>query len=68
MLVYLALGGIDVFSRQLMHVNDSFFWMVIGFSRMETATGYRTLTVIMAVMGIVALIIIALIGPILLGH
>ena len=49
----------------LMHVNDSFFWVVTGFTRMEVATGYKTLTIIMAVMGIVTFASISLIGPIL---
>jgi GntP family gluconate:H+ symporter len=49
----------------LMHVNDSFFWVVTGFTKMEVATGYKTLTVIMAIMGFVTFACITLLGPIL---
>lgn len=49
----------------LMHVNDSFFWVVTGFSGMEVATGYRTLTVLMAAMGVVAFVMVSLLGPVL---
>ncbi len=49
----------------LMHVNDSFFWVVSGFTKMEVGTAYKTLTVIMAIMGVVAFAVIALIGPLL---
>ena len=49
----------------LMHVNDSFFWVVSGFTKMEVGTAYKTLTVIMAVMGIVVFAFVALLGPIL---
>jgi len=54
-------------AMMLMHVNDSFFWVVTGFTKMEVATGCKTLTVIMAVMGLVAFALIATVGP-MLGH
>lgn len=49
----------------LMHVNDSFFWVVSGFTKMEVGTAYKTLTVIMAVMGLVAFACVAAFGPLL---
>jgi gluconate:H+ symporter, GntP family len=49
----------------LMHVNDSFFWVVSGFTKMEVGTAYKTLTVIMAVMGLVAFACVAVLGPLL---
>jgi gluconate:H+ symporter, GntP family len=49
----------------LMHVNDSFFWVVSGFTKMEVGTAYKTLTVMMAVMGLVVFAGVALFGPIL---
>ena len=48
-----------------MHVNDSFFWVVSGFTKMEVGTAYKTLTVIMAVMGLVTFASVALFGSIL---
>jgi H+/gluconate symporter-like permease len=52
-------------AMMLMHVNDSFFWVVSGFTKMEVGTAYKTLTVIMAVMGLVAFACITLLGPLL---
>jgi GntP family gluconate:H+ symporter len=49
----------------LMHVNDSFFWVVSGFTKMEVGAAYKTLTVIMAVMGLVNFAFVALLSPIL---
>lgn len=49
----------------LMHVNDSFFWVVSGFTKMEVGTAYRTLTVIMAVMGLAVFVSAAILGPLL---
>jgi GntP family gluconate:H+ symporter len=51
----------------VVHVNDSFFWVVSGFSKMDVASGYRTISVLSAVMGIVAFLMISLAGPTILG-
>jgi GntP family gluconate:H+ symporter len=51
----------------VVHVNDSFFWVVSGFSHMDVASGYRTISVLTSVMGLVAFIMIYLTGPIILG-
>lgn len=49
----------------LMHVNDSFFWVVSGFTKMDVGTAYRTLTVTMAVMGLVVFASVVVMGPLL---
>jgi GntP family gluconate:H+ symporter len=51
----------------MVHVNDSFFWVVSGFSKMDVASGYKTISVLSAVMGITAFIVISLAGPMILG-
>lgn len=51
----------------MVHVNDSFFWVVTGFSKMDVASGYRTLTLLSVVMGLTAFTVISVIGPWLLG-
>ena len=61
----MAAAAICAGAMILMHVNDSFFWVVTGFTKMEVATGYKTLTVIMAVMGFVTFACITLLGPVL---
>ncbi len=51
----------------LMHFNDSFFWVVSGFARMEVGMAYKMLTVIMAIMWVVVFAFVAFLGP-LLGY
>jgi GntP family gluconate:H+ symporter len=51
----------------MVHVNDNFFWVVSGFSKMDVASGYRTISVLSAVMGIAAFLVISLAGPTILG-
>jgi len=51
----------------LMHFNDSLFWVVSGFTRMEVGMAYKTLTVIMAIRGVVVFAFVAFLGP-LLGY
>jgi GntP family gluconate:H+ symporter len=51
----------------VVHVNDSFFWVVSGFSKMDVASGYKTISVLSAVMGITAFLVISLAGPTILG-
>ena len=48
-----------------MHVNDSFFWVVSGFTKMEVGTAYKTLTLTVAVMGVVLFAGVAILGPLL---
>lgn len=44
------------------NVNDSFFWVVTGFSEMDTATGIKTLTALSIIQGITALVVVAVLG------
>ena len=46
----------------LMHFNESFFWVVSGFTRMEVGTAYKTLTAIMAIMVVVVFAFVAFLG------
>jgi GntP family gluconate:H+ symporter len=63
----MAAMAISAGAMIMVHVNDSFFWVVTGFSKMDVAAGYRTISVLSAVMGVTAFAMISLVGPILLG-
>jgi GntP family gluconate:H+ symporter len=63
----MAAMAISAGAMVMVHVNDSFFWVVTGFSKMDVAAGYRTISVLSAVMGVTAFAVISLVGPILLG-
>jgi GntP family gluconate:H+ symporter len=63
----MAAMAISAGAMIMVHVNDSFFWIVTGFSKMDVAAGYRTISVLSAVMGVTAFAMISLVGPILLG-
>lgn len=63
----MAAMAISAGAMIVVHVNDSFFWVVSGFSKMDVASGYRTISVLSAVMGITAFLVISLAGPVLLG-
>jgi len=47
------------------NVNDSFFWVVTGFGNMGVAEGYRTVTLMSVILGVVALAVIAALGPLM---
>jgi GntP family gluconate:H+ symporter len=63
----MAAMAISAGAMIMVHVNDSFFWVVTGFSKMDVASGYRTLTLLSVVMGLTAFMVISLVGPLLLG-
>ena len=63
----MAAMAISAGAMIMVHVNDSFFWVVTGFSKMDVASGYRTVSVLSAVMGVTAFAVISLVGPIILG-
>jgi GntP family gluconate:H+ symporter len=63
----MAAMAISAGAMIMVHVNDSFFWVVTGFSKMDVAAGYRTISMLSAVMGVTAFAMISLVGPILLG-
>jgi GntP family gluconate:H+ symporter len=47
------------------NVNDSFFWVVTGFGEMGVAEGYRTVTLMSVILGVLALAVIAVVGPLI---
>ena len=47
------------------NVNDSFFWVVTGFGEMDVGHGYRTITLMSVVLGLLALAVVAVVGPIM---
>lgn len=49
------------------NINDSFFWVVTGFSGMDIASGYKTITAMSILMGLVALLAIAVFGPLVIA-
>jgi GntP family gluconate:H+ symporter len=63
----MAAMAISAGAMIMVHVNDSFFWVVTGFSKMDVTAGYRTISVLSTVMGVTAFAMISLVGPILLG-
>jgi len=44
------------------NVNDSFFWVVTGFADMDTKTGFKALTALSIIQGVVAFVLVAVIG------
>lgn len=48
------------------HVNDSYFWVVTQFSRMDVALGYRALTAATLLQGMSAMAVVSLLGLILI--
>ena len=63
----MAAMAISAGAMIMVHVNDSFFWVVTGFSKMDVAAGYRTVSVLSAVMGVTAFAVISVVGPLILG-
>ena len=62
-LVVVAIGA---GSMVVSHANDSFFWVVTQFSNMDAKTGYRLHTLGTLLQGIVAALVVAALGAILL--
>lgn len=63
----MAAMAISAGAMIMVHVNDSFFWVVTGFSKMDVALGYRTVSVLSVVMGLTAFAVISFVGPMILG-
>ncbi len=63
----MAAMAISAGAMVIVHVNDSFFWVVTGFSKMDVASGYRTVSLLSAAMGVTAFAVISLVGPLLMG-
>ena len=62
-LTVLAIGA---GSMVVSHANDSYFWVVTRFSNMDVTQGYRLQTMATLIEGIVAIIVILILGLILL--
>ncbi|GMQ64295.1 GntP family permease [Vallitalea maricola] len=60
-LVVLAIGA---GSMTVSHANDSYFWVVSQFSDMDTSTAYKCQTGVTLVQGIVAIVMIMILGVI----
>ena len=45
------------------NVNDSFFWVVTGFGEMDVGQGYKTITLMSVALGVLALAVVAVVGP-----
>lgn len=56
-LVVMAIGA---GAMTVSHANDSYFWVVTGFGGIKPRDGYRTMTLMTLLMGITAIILIAL--------
>ncbi len=62
-LVVMAIGA---GAMTVSHANDSYFWVVTGFGGIKARDGYRTMTLMTLIMGITAIILIALAATFLL--
>ena len=62
-LVVMAIGA---GAMTVSHANDSYFWVVTGFGGIKARDGYRTMTLMTLIMGLTAILIIALAAAILL--
>ncbi len=62
-LVVMAIGA---GAMTVSHANDSFFWVVTGFGGIKARDGYRTMTLMTLIMGLTAILLIAVAAAILL--
>ena len=62
-LVVMAIGA---GAMTVSHANDSYFWVVTGFGGIKAQDGYRTHTLMTLLMGVTAIIMVALLSLILL--
>ena len=62
-LVVMAIGA---GAMTVSHANDSYFWVVTGFGGIKARDGYRTMTLMTLIMGLTAILLIALAAAILL--
>jgi len=54
----LTVMAIGAGAMTISHANDSFFWVVTQFSKMDVATGYRTHTLATLLQGVVSMIVV----------
>ena len=62
-LVVMAIGA---GAMTVSHANDSYFWVVTGFGGIKARDGYRTMTLMTLIMGLTAIVLIALAAVLLL--
>lgn len=62
-LVVMAIGA---GAMTVSHANDSYFWVVTGFGGIKARDGYRSMTLMTLIMGLSAILLIALAAAILL--
>ena len=62
-LVVMAIGA---GAMTVSHANDSYFWVVTGFGGIKARDGYRTMTLMTLIMGLTAIVLIALAAAVLL--
>lgn len=62
----LAVLAIGAGSMVVSHANDSYFWVVTQFSNMDVTQGYKLQTIATFVEGVVAMVVILIMGAILL--
>jgi GntP family gluconate:H+ symporter len=66
MAAVLAVLAIGAGGMTVSHANDSYFWVVTNFSKMETQDGYKTQTIVTFIMGMTAMAAIFILAKILL--
>ena len=62
----LTVMAIGAGSMTISHANDSFFWVVTQFSKMDVATGYKTHTAATFFQGVVSMIVVYLLSVVML--
>lgn len=62
-LVVMAIGA---GAMTVSHANDSYFWVVTGFGGIKARDGYRTMTLMTLIMGLTAIVLIAIAAALLL--
>lgn len=62
----LAVMAIGAGAMTISHANDSFFWVVTQFSKMDVATGYKTHTLATLFQGAVSMAVVYLLSVVLL--
>ncbi len=62
----LTVMAIGAGAMTISHANDSFFWVVTQFSKMDVATGYKTHTLATLFQGVVSMTVVYLMSVVLL--
>ncbi|MGQ8335205.1 GntP family permease [Sunxiuqinia sp. A32] len=62
----LTVMAIGAGAMTVSHANDSFFWVVTQFSKMDVKTGYRTHTLATLIQGIISFVVVYILGLIFL--